>query len=177
MLQEHRCRPAPGGLPPNWRERRLCKMATFRILQEHRTDRHRAGCLQVAESGALARWRLPGCSRNAGPTGIERAASKLARAAPLQDGAFQDAPGTQARTTPGGLPPNWREWRPCMTATSRDAAGTMYTLVAPLCHSTGKAGLTRTTCTGAVAALFVLLTLKILRVLESLCSTAQAGSA
>ena len=64
-----------------------------------------------------------------------------------------------------------------MTATSRDAAGTMYTLVAPLCHSTGKAGLTRTTCTGAVAALFVLLTLKILRVLESLCSTAQAGSA
>ena len=32
------------------------------------------------------------------PTGIERVASKLARVAPLQDGAFQDAPGTQVPT-------------------------------------------------------------------------------
>ena len=53
------------------------------------------------------------------PTGIERAASKLARVAPLQDGDFQDVPGTQDRAAPGRLPPDWRERRPCKMATSR----------------------------------------------------------
>ena len=114
MLQECKCRPAPGRLPANWRE----WMATSRMLQEHRTDRHRTGCLKIGESGALAGWRLPGCSRNAGPTATGRAASKLQRAAPLQDGDSQDAPGTQDRPAQGGLPPNWREWRLCRMATS-----------------------------------------------------------
>ena len=53
-------------------------------------DRHRAGCLRIGESDALAGpgWRLPGCSRNTGADWLRMAL--------------------------GGPPPNWRGRRPCM---------------------------------------------------------------